>query len=47
MMRRARARLPSWPWREILGVIVALIFVVGLVLISMHAQLLAGEWHLP
>lgn len=47
MVRRIRSRLPEWPWSDIIGGIVALIFVLVLCLISTHALILAGEWHLP
>ncbi|MFT8989967.1 MAG: hypothetical protein ABF959_06545, partial [Gluconobacter albidus] len=47
MVRRVQSRLPEWPWSDIIGGIVALIFVVCLGVISTHALILAGEWHLP
>ncbi|GBR11062.1 hypothetical protein [Gluconobacter frateurii] len=47
MVRRAKARLPDWPWRQIIGGIFAIIFVVALSIIGAHALVLAGEWHLP
>lgn len=47
MIRRAKARIPDWPWRHIIGGIFAIIFVVVLSVIGSHALILAGEWHLP
>ncbi|GEC61431.1 hypothetical protein GOX01_17620 [Gluconobacter oxydans] len=47
MVHRVRSRLPEWPWSDIIGGIVALIFVMVLGIISTHALILAGEWHLP
>ncbi|EHH66921.1 hypothetical protein [Gluconobacter morbifer] len=46
VVRRVRTQLPDWPWRELIGGIVAVIFVLILSLISAHALILAGTWPL-
>lgn len=47
MVRRVRSRLPEWPWSDIIGGIVALIFVMVLGIISTHALILAGSGIYP
>ncbi|QDH17168.1 hypothetical protein [Swingsia samuiensis] len=47
MARRVKAYIPHWPWHEIFGFCVAILFVVILSVIGIKALILAGKAHLP